>query len=177
MAAIAKRVKQTPDPVATAAKAALANANGDARLATQKLEEAVRKDRVLRDQLLEPLISNACYDAIRAQCGRERRAVWKAPVEKLVPKRGGPTGTVRVVQLAAGTLLMFPLPGGKHLGDATREDIAKAASAYASQSEDMAVKARWLQLVLQSLPEGKKVGEVLTDKRLRELQKEASRAE
>jgi len=37
----------------------------------------------------------------------------------------------------------------------------------------MAAKARWLRLVLQSVPEGKTAGDVLTDERLRELQREA----
>jgi hypothetical protein len=40
----------------------------------------------------------------------------------------------------------------------------------------MGAKARWLRLVAQSLPEGKKASDVLSDQRLRELQSEAQNA-
>jgi hypothetical protein len=168
--------KKEPDYVAEAARRALDDAKGDVREATRMLETAVHQSRKLRDLLTEPLISNACYDAVRAQCRIERRSVWTPPLEKLVPSKSGVTGSHRVVHLATGTLLMFPLPGGKSLGQATRDDISKATEFYASQSKDMGHKARWLQLVAQSVPDGKTVGEVLTDKRLRELQ-EAAREE
>ncbi|MEZ2410556.1 hypothetical protein AB6806_27545 [Bosea sp. RCC_152_1] len=163
------------DYVAEAARRALDDAQGDVREATRMMQEAVKQSRRLRDLLTEPLIANACYDAIRAQVHLDRRNAWKAPVEKLVPSKSGVTGSYRVVQLAAGTLLMFPLPGGKKLGEATREDIATAASFYESQSADMAHKARWLRLVSQHLEGDNTVGDVMTDKRLRELQEEASR--
>jgi len=163
------------DPVREAAKAALDASDGDVRSATIVLERAVRNDRMLRDALTEPLIASACYDAIRNACQTERRKIWEPSKEKLVKTRV--TGAHRVVQLAAGNLLTFPLPGGKKLREATRADISKAADFYASQSDDMAVKARWLRLVLQSVPDGKKVGDVLSDERLRELQREASRNE
>ena len=168
--------KADPDLVAEAARRALDDAKGDAREATRMLVEAVRQSRRLRDALLDPLISNACYDAVRMQIHVDRRQAWRPPAEKLVPSRSGVTGSYRVVQLAAGTLLMFPLPGGKKLGDATRSELAAAADFYANQSADMGHKSRWLRLVAQSVPEDKTVSDVMTDARLRELQ-EASRAE
>ena len=169
MAASAK--VQDRDLVAEAAKAALSAANGDVREATRAMENAVRSNRKLRDELTDPLLSNACYTAVSAQCRVERRKVWTPPAEKLVANRT--TGSHRVVQLAAGTLLMFPLPGGKKLGEATREEIAEAAQFYDAQATDMSVKARWLRLVAQSVPGNKTAGDVLTDKRLRELQEAA----
>ena len=167
----AQKKAEPKDPVADAAKSALEAANGDVKAATAVLEKQVRGDRALRDTLTDPLISNACYDAIRRQCHVERRQVWAPPAEKLVAT--GVTGAHRVVKLAAGNLLTFPLPGGKKLGEATRDDVAEAASFYKSQSEDMGHKARWLQLIGQSIPADKTVADVLTDKRLRELQSEA----
>lgn len=163
------------DYVAECARRALDDARGDVREATRMMQAAVKQSRKLRDLLTDPLIANACYDAVRAQVHVDRRNAWKPPSEKLVPSKSGVTGSFRVVQLAAGTLLMFPLPGGKKLGEATREDIATAASFYESQSADMAHKARWLRLVSQHIEGNKTVGDVMTDKRLRELQEEASR--
>lgn len=166
----AKRKTET-DPVAEVAQQALQHTNGDVKAATAFLEDAVRKDFRLREALTEPLIAQACYDAIRKQSGAERRGVWKPPGEKIVK---GPTqNSARVVKLAAGNLLMFPLPGGQKLGEATRADITKAADFYEKQSADMAGKARWLRLVAQSLTGKKSVSQVLSDERLRELQTEA----
>jgi hypothetical protein len=138
MAASAK--PQERDFVAEAARAALTEANGDVREATRKMEAAVRGNRRLRDDLTDPLIASACYTAVTAQCRVERRRVWSPPAEKLVASRV--TGAHRVVQLATGTLLMFPLPGGKKLGEATREEIGEAATFYETQAGDMAIKAR-----------------------------------
>lgn len=159
------------DLVAEAARRALSDADGDVRTATRMMEEAVRQSPQLRDELTEPLLSSACYAAVTAQCRVERRKVWSPPAEKLVATRV--TGAHRVVQLATGTLLMFPLPGGKKLSEATREEIAEAATFYEAQAGDMAIKARWLRLVAQSVPGDKTAGDVLSDKRLRELQEAA----
>lgn len=162
---------QEKDLVAEAARKALADAGGDVRVATRAMEAVVRANRRLRDDLTEPLLSNACYAAVTAQCRVERRKVWTPPAERLVANRT--TGSHRVVQLATGTLLMFPLPGGKKLGEATRDEIAEAAQFYETQASDMSVKARWLRLVAQSVPGDQKAADVLTDRRLRELQEAA----
>lgn len=171
MSAVPKQ--RIEDPVALAAQEAMKEGGGDVQKASRLLEAAVRKNRDLRDALTDPLLANACYDAVRKVCIVERRAIWKPPVEKRVASIV--TGAKRVVQLAAGNLLTFPLPGGKKLGEATRAEISKAAEFYRSQSADMQSKAKWLQLVAQSIPEDKTAGDVLTDKRLRELQKEAQK--
>lgn len=178
-----RKTKYERDIVAEAAKRALDDASGDVREATAMLESAVRQSRQLRDHITEPLISGACYDAIRAQIHVRRRAIWNDPkvVDPIASEAGanvvplakrGPDAE-RVVKLAAGTLLMFPLPGGKQLGEATRAEISAAADFYGGQAADMTTKARWLRLVAQSVPDGKRVADVLTDKRLRELQAEA----
>ncbi|HEX2554249.1 MAG TPA: hypothetical protein VHL98_11135 [Microvirga sp.] len=168
MAAAEKREK---DPVAEAARLAWQDSEGNVKVATAMLEEAVRRSRSLRDALTEPFIAQACYDAIRGQVRTERKTVWSPPPAKRVADAAA--GAERVVQLASGTLLMFPLPGGKRLGEATREDITEAAEFYSRQAGDMAVKARWLQLIGQSVPPNRKVQEILTDERLRELQEAA----
>jgi hypothetical protein len=161
------------DTVASAARAALEEARGNVQDAARIFERRVRADLDLRVALTEPLLAGASYDAVRAASRGDRKRAWAAPVERLVATRV--SGAHRVVQLAAGTLLMFPLPGGKKLGEATREEIATAAGFYDEQASDMSAKARWLRLVAQSLPGDRRAGEVLNEKRLRELQAEAHR--
>lgn len=163
--------KAEVDIVAEAARRALDDANGDTVRAARMLETAVRAQSPLREALTEHLIGSACWAAIQTQTRVQRRAIWIAPRTEGTPRATSVDD--RVVHLASGTLLMFPLPGGKRLADAKREEIAAAAEFYGRQASDMGAKARWLRLIAQSLPDGKVVGEVLTDERLRELQDEA----
>ena len=176
MSAVAKKMEDTLAALITeAARKAVKEAKGDQRLAVDILEAAVRKDQRLRDAILDPLLREACSTVVSREIRTERREVW-TPTAPTRTESLGRSGASRVVQLAAGNLLMFPLPGGKKLAEATRAEIAEAAGFYDRQAGDMAHKARWLRLVAQSVPAAKTVGDVLTDKRLRELQ-EAARAE
>lgn len=154
-----------------AAASALAANRGDVKKATDALtERALSEESFLRTNLADA-VRTACYNAVAGCIRADRRVVWATPQ---------PTTQERAAQvraLAAGTvasLYDFPLPGGKPLRDATRADVAQAAQFYGDQARDMAWKSRWLGLVAQSLPEGKKVSEVLTQERLEELRHEIS---
>ena len=159
------------DPVTEAARAALDAADGDVREASKRMEQAVRSNRGLRDRLTDPLIAEACYAAVSAQCRAERRRIWSPPASTVA--RAARDGARRVARLAADSLLAFPLPGGLKLGEATRAEIVNAAGFFERQAGDMAHKARWLTLVAQAMPGRKKASQVLTEERLRELQQEA----
>ncbi|MBI5940668.1 MAG: hypothetical protein HY859_09600 [Caulobacterales bacterium] len=177
---MAQRAQKMPanfDPVADAARSAMDAAKGDLTTAAASMETAVRKDPKLRDALTEPLIAGACMEAVRRIMHERRRSIWSAPSEPIALGRGADKASQadRVAHLASGTLLMFPLPGGVKLSEATRDDVVRAAGFYDAQAKDMGVKARWLSLIAQSIPAGKTVGEVLTAKRLKELQAEAQR--
>lgn len=176
MAAPEKKSVKAEDLVAEAARRALDDAEGDVKAATAMLELAVAEPGPLRDALLEPLIAQACSAAIGREIAWRRRGIWTGQKSRHAGKSTPQEiqrQTSRVVSLAAGTLLMFPLPGGKALGQATRTEIAAAAEFYGRQAADMGSKSRWLQLIAQSVPDGKTVSDVLSDKRLRELQREA----
>lgn len=160
------------DSVATCARLALAESKGDPGKATEKLVARVRKDKALREAILDPLVEYACNQAVMREVRVNRGNVWVPPSPERLARM---PDAERVRALANGTLLMFPLPGGKRLGEATREEVAEAARFYERQAGDMAHKARWLQLVAQSIPDGKTAGKVLSDERLRDLQTEAQK--
>lgn len=169
-----RKVKTGAELVADAARKALNGASGDLRQAALALEAKVRNNASLRAALTEPLIAGACYDAVRVQVKDARAVSWKGREPVVAAHPAAADQSTRVVALARGTLLMFPLPtGGKKLGEATRAEIAEAAEFYEKQATDMGQKSRWLRLVAQSIPTNQKAGEVLTEKRLRELQKAA----
>ncbi len=89
MAALNLKAPSARDIVTDAAKQAFDDADGDVRAATAKLEAQVRSDRGLREALTEPLIANACYEAVRRQVHTQRKAVWSPPArtERLVPSK------------------------------------------------------------------------------------------
>jgi hypothetical protein len=152
-----------------AAKAALLQAGGDVRRATDALAaRAMDEPEFLKAHYAE-IIRTASYDAVSGAIRAERAIVWNTPQPTTIERRA------QVTALASGTvrtLLDFPLPGGKRLGDATRGEVGEAADLYGSQARDMAWKARWLAHVAQSVPDGKRVADVLTAERLEELRQE-----
>ncbi len=153
-------------PVSQAASEALAKAGGDVREATKAMVAKVRKSRQLRDALTEPLIEQACYAAITAQCRKARSRVWTPPNYS----EGG--NGERVIALARG-LLDFPLPGGRRLAEATREEVIAGAQFYRGHADDMAHKARWLARVAAELQAEQRVADVLDETRLAALQQES----
>lgn len=153
------------------AREALDAADGDVVKATEIMTARVLKDPTLYRPLMDPLVKNACYSAITAQCHSQRRTIWNAAQPSAEHQRN------RVVALAGGTmntLMDFPLPGGMKLADAKRDDVTAAADFYGKQSKDMGSKAKWLQLIAQHVPAKKTVKQVLTDARLAELRQEAT---
>jgi hypothetical protein len=156
------------DTVGQHARLALEKALGDTSQAARLLADEVRKNKSLRVALLDPLIEYACHQAVNLECRNNRDKVW-SPRNIM---RGTEADGVRAV--AARNLLIFPLPGGKALGVANRAEIEFAAEFYRKQSDDMSHKSRWLRLVAQSVPDGKKAEDVLSNDRLAELQKEAA---
>ncbi len=154
------------------AAAALAEAGGNVLEATAALTARAMSDQDFLAEHFEAVVRSACYQAVAACIRQQRRAVWSTIQPTSEERRA------QVAALAAGvayTLHDFPLPGGKRLGDATREEVVAAAELFGRQARDMAWKSRWLAHVAQSLPPGRKVSEVLSAERLEELRQEVQR--
>lgn len=170
MVAVAKK-DELPTPSRMAALA-LGKAKGDVQKATRALAAQVRSDDKLYRAVMDSLVDTACYDLVASVCRAQRRKIWSPPA----PPAGQSDDRARVVALGRGTvasLLDFPLPGGMKLRDAKRSDVVSAHEFYATQARDMDGKARWLRLIAQSVPEDRRVGDVLTADRLESLQQEA----
>jgi hypothetical protein len=73
--------------------------------------------------------------------------------------------------------LDFWIGSGLRLRDAMRAQVAAKAADYGKRSADTGHKARWLTLIAQSIPEGKKVGAVLSEERVAELWQQTRDAE
>ena len=148
--------------VAELAEQALKESRGDAVKATAILEEHAKRDVNIANDLLMPLLRQACYDAIRSVCRRERRDIWTAPNYT----KGG--NGQRVTQLAS-RLMDFPLPGGLPLAKAKREDLEQAVDFYGKQAQRMAQIREWLHKVAERVDGRKMVKTCLTEQQLAEL--------
>lgn len=162
MSAIPKSEPEEDTAYRAAAKA-LEDASGDQGRAISILSDRVRRDTALKQAILDPLIEYACGNAIRKAIQDGRSKVWNAPTKAANDRQ-------RLAVLAASNLMIFPLPGGKLLKDATKAELIDASGFYAKQSKDMAAKSRWLALVADEVSEKGVVGQSMSEAKLIELQ-------
>ena len=154
------------------AREALNECGGDTKLATQKLVAWLNSDKALMKNVVSHAIYEAARTAINQKMANARQRLASAAERVL-------SGKDSVMALAGGiaaSLLDFPLAGGVKLATATREQVIEAADRYESTAIDAKHKSQWLRLIAQSVPEGKTVGDVLSDARALELWKEAESA-
>lgn len=145
------------------------------------LKKAVAGDEKLREALWSIWENHACREEIKHIAQSERRIIWKRGTvksERSLPaldRTFADGGLQLVAESNFSKLLDMPVWGGKLLGECTREEVAAAAEKFYSVSLDMMSKGKFLALVAQGIPDGKKVKDVLSNDRLGELQLEAIR--
>ncbi len=150
--------------------------HGKQDVAAEAMTAALLADEPEMRSLLHALV----YEACKAMIGEEHRGRRKETYhglsrkEPLVTTAAAGRGGVEALAAATQTALMnFPLEDGTVLGDATRDKLTTLITLYRSVAKSNTVKARWLELVQQSVPPGKIVRAVLTNERLNELRSEA----
>ncbi len=117
---------------------------------------------------LRAVIHDAVTDAVTYRVQHEIRNRRSA----IVAQQSRPEPRGQVVALAAGitaSLLDMPLAGGTKLRDADRDAVLDQSRRYEAISSDTGRKARWLALIGQSVPPGRKVGEIITERRAADL--------
>ncbi len=156
--------------VAELAQKCLAAAKGDIGVAAKLMEQRVRADDRLYKALLDPMVRNECYEAVRKCVRQNRGVIWHMPQPSAEEHRE------RVGHLADATLLDFqlPIPGAMKLGDAEKSDVLEAVAFYDKQATDMHHKKRWLELVAKRLKEGQRVRDAFSAEQLFALRKKAS---
>lgn len=145
--------------------------------ALPKMVERVLADPDMRDEVLARVIEAQCSRILEAAVNEKHQAEKRRT-------GGGPIGRLRAnnaenhaAAVADALMDTFKLPGGVKLGDATRKDLTTALASYEMQTADLSIKHRWLRLVQQSVPEGRRVRDVLTEERVAELRAEARRSD
>jgi hypothetical protein len=150
---------------------ALEDAQGDRAVAGRLL--AVRLRDVTEGQkLIEQALGMAAAKAVADVLAYRRRRLLairphdRGDYDDRAEERGS---NGRVVILASARLSEFPLPSGKALGAATREDVEGAVEALRSNIATLNARADWLASIAQSLPPNRRVCEILSEQDLERL--------
>lgn len=138
--------------------------DGDTRAATELLVEKIMADRAWLTKFAEELVTTASAALISRQIRDRRDTIIQA-------NRPG-TGRQAVEalgQVNASMFLDWPLAGGLRLRDARHPDLDDNALAYEKQARAHIHRAKWLRRIRSMVPEGKKVGDVLTEEQIAAL--------
>ena len=158
-AALKQQPQEEPPTASDLAQRAMAQAGDDVGEAARILEQWARKNTRVWKAVTEDFLAQGCYSVVRGVCRQERRAIWHSPGYD----KGGAGSRVRN---HARSILDLPLPGGKRLRDATRDDLHQASEFYSRQARQMAVMEEFLASVAAKIKGRKTVGDVLSEKQL-----------
>jgi hypothetical protein len=127
---------------------------------------------VRKRELLESLLVAAVNDQIRDAAHRTRFRAETSGEPRSVAE-----GDVLVGRRVAETMLDWPLPGGKRLGDAVLGDVSAAKKFYLEQARGNSVKAQFLSLVEKAIEKTPRtpVGKVLTAAELKQAYRRAEK--
>lgn len=154
-------------------RSALEVAEGRPVEAARFLEEAAKKDpRLYQEIIPESMLRDRCWYIVRQAMMQKRANIWHQHDAEAYTKENG-SRVYFLAQATAGAFFSFPLPlpGQPPLGDAMKEQLNEAVKFYLDRARDMSAKGRFLSLIADKLPEGKRVREKFTEKKLQELHK------
>ena len=147
-------------------------ADGNIAVARAAIMARLERDPDLLEHLVSVALASAVNSLLNAEATAHRNKIVRAAMAPPNLKRAN------VIALATGLragYLDWPLANGIKLRDARRADLAMSIERYSSVAASNATRAKWLQLVLQSIPDDTvTVGERLTETRIAELYKEVS---
>lgn len=144
------------------AKHYLAEHGGDIRGASDALIKRLLADRAALEEVVGAAVRSAVSDFSSGVIRKRRRVIG----DRAESGRGA------VVALAAGisaALLDMPMTGGAKLRNASRDLVIDEANKAAGLAKTYTHREKWLRAIAQAVPNGKSVGEVVTDQRAQEL--------
>ena len=146
----------TPKSLAALARDVLAEHDGMTAPAIEDLADRIAGDDGLLAILAGDLIREASQSVTYGAMLADRAAIMRTVKTGMTRAHG-----LALVDFTSGSLLDFPLAGGRRLRDATHDEVERQANLYAVRAADEAHKARWLSAVAAKVPAGLKVGDVL----------------
>lgn len=159
-----------PSPVRQLAKECYDATNGDWNKAAALMRRRIEKNEELFKELMQPLIDQACWAAIRSVCHHERAAFVSS-----ISRTGidDASGLRAIVETEIKRWLDYPLSSGIKLGDADREKLETEAEMHARFASANARKAAFFEAIAKRI-DGKTVREALSETQLENLWEKVS---
>ncbi len=154
------------------AREAMETANNDVQKAHPLFLASIKAQEAFYKEFIGSIVDRICLDELHQVIRKDRAATWEAAE---AVRTAGPAE--RIAALARANLLNFVLPNGKRIGAASGAECTDHGENYLKQGKTMCHLGRWLRLVGQSVPAGKRVSKVLSEERLHELREEAEKNE
>jgi len=159
------------------AREALEEVDGNTEKAVSRLLYQLKNNPQLLKKIIEAAVHDAVYHRVQYNIRHNRtsieRSIDRQNAAQTINRKRDKDRVVALAEVVSSTLLDMPIAGGKKLRDASRAEVVAQIERYEKQAGTMSHRARWLRLVLQSVPEGKRVGKVITEQRALELFEEA----
>lgn len=144
--------------------------SNDADAAEETLYERLQSSPALLRSLVRGAVRTAVNANVARVLGTQRRSAFNSI-------KAAQAGRARAEALAKGissALLDMPLADGTRLRDATRFEIMAAIDRYQKASDTMAHRARWLSAIVAILPDGRRCGDIISEKKAMQLYKSAA---
>lgn len=165
----AEPLTQPPVTLAYLARQHLAAAGGDIRIASGRLSLLLEEDDDIRSAVIDAALSDALRMHLERAHRQERAAIFSQTPQRIpAPK----TNIGALANVAARTLMEFPLAGGKRLRDASREEVEEQSVLYLTTGADMARKGTWLRRIAERLDPGQIVADAMTLDEVEEIHAE-----
>jgi hypothetical protein len=152
------------------AREALALHDNDVIAAREYLYEKLSSDPSLLRALIDYVVRTNAGVSVASVIVNQRSKAFNS-VEGAARNRANAKAFASVISSA---LLDMPLSNGMRLKDATQFEITETADRWEKQAVTMTHRARWLRLIAQSIPPGKRCGDVLTEKQAVALYKKTA---
>jgi hypothetical protein len=131
----------------------MGNANNNVPRAVIAMQSRISADPVLYQALIVPIIKNALWEAASRSRRSLRSAIDRNRSSSQSSRRSSRRSSrARIRLVAAATMMEWPLPSGKAIGDATKSDLRAARQVYQSQIAPLTIRERWYGLVENKLP-------------------------
>ena len=168
---VSRPASQQKDLVLAKAEEALEIAGGDWAQAAGLYREWIAADPDLAAAVTAPLLDQAIWYLIRRSAHASRRYAWNGDGGPMAQRAREDSEGLRL--LAAHNLLLYPMLGGRHLGECNKAEVAETANMHRSLTRSNALRARWFEAIDRHLEEGQLVKDVLTHDQLQALMDEA----
>jgi hypothetical protein len=140
-------------------------ADGNFDKATNLIEEWLDENPTLREEIAQSLVRQAIRDHIQRFASGIRTTFYV----KRPPGKDNTRGLERLAEQALKKWYDLPLPGGKKLGDAMKDEVKAAADYHLDLGRTHNSRGKFLSALAGSIPEGKKVRDVITEKKIEEI--------